>query len=139
MTKTNKKNLSVEEIMYKIKQEVTKRKQKNSVATKHKVASECDVQFNALNVVSDIVEPFVAKKVFEYGDFSKYHDTEFIRNCYRGLLKREPDSVGFNHYLQLLRSGEKSKSEIISILHYSKEGRTKNVKLSGSRKRYILW
>jgi 2-polyprenyl-3-methyl-5-hydroxy-6-metoxy-1,4-benzoquinol methylase len=145
MIETNIKNLSVEEIMQKIKQEVQKRKQKiistdipmDSTHYSDNINSY-EVEFTKLNVVDSSTESFEQKEVYEYADFSKYHDVEFIKNCYRGLLKREAESVGLEHYLHLLRSGEKNKSEIISILRYSKEGRAKNVKLLGSKKRYIV-
>jgi len=144
MIETNIKNLSVEEIMQKIKQEVEKRKQINNTSAREcqMVATHqhtnCDIEFSYLNVVDNTIEPFVQKEQYEYADFSKYHDVEFIKNCYRGLLKREADNAGLHHYLNLLRSGEKSKSEIISILHYSKEGKNKNIKLLGSKKRYMI-
>ncbi len=143
MIETNIKNLSVEEIMNKIKQEVQKNKQVNIPALKPQVETTCgesnyNAQFSSLDVVDSVVEHFVQKDIYEYSDFSKYHDVEFIKNCYRGLLRREADSDGLEYYLNLLRSGAKNKSEIISILHYSKEGRVKNVKLLGSKKRYAI-
>lgn len=133
MIETTIKKLSAEEIMQKIKQEVEKRKEPKTSTPDYQNA-----QFNKLNIVNNAVEPFIQKEVYEYGDFTKYHDIEFIKNCYKGLLKREADSVGLEHYLQLLRNGEKSKSEIISILRYSKEGRSKKVKILGFRKRAIM-
>lgn len=133
MIETTIKKLSAEEIMQKIKHEVEKRKEPKTSTPDYQNA-----QFNKLNIVNNAVEPFIQKEVYEYGDFTKYHDIEFIKNCYKGLLKREADSVGLEHYLQLLRNGEKSKSEIISILRYSKEGRSKKVKILGFRKRAIM-
>ena len=143
MIETNIKNLSVEDIMQKIKEEVQKQKEQNApVETSTIITAQrekaCEVEFAKLHVLESLIEPFLQKEIYEYADFSKYHDVEFIKNCYRELLKREADSAGLEHYLQLLRSGEKNKSEIISILHYSKEGRAKNVKLLGSKKRYTI-
>ena len=146
MIESNIKNLSVEKIMQKIKEEVAKRK--NSLTQgerqpKPAVSQSTEqVMMNLchehINVVDIGVEIFQQKEVYEYADFTKYHDVEFIRNCYRGLLKREADTAGLNHYLFKLRSGQLSKSEIVSILRYSKEGKVKNVKLLGSKKRYII-
>jgi len=79
-----------------------------------------------------------AKEVYTYEEFGIYNDIEFITNAYRVLLKREPDQVGLDYYLHLLRSGKKTKMEIISLLRFSKEGRTQNVKLSGYNTRVIL-
>ena len=134
MIETTIKKLSTEEIMQKIKKEIEKKKEPKTSTPDYQ-----NIQFNELNIVNNIVtEPFIQKELYEYGDFTKYHDIEFIKNCYRGLLKREADSVGLEHYLQLLRSGAKSKSEIISILRCSKEGRSKKVKILGFRKRVII-
>ncbi len=79
-----------------------------------------------------------AGKGFSYHDFLELNDDEFINELYTVLLQREADEVEFNHLLSLLQSGAKNKSEIISILRYSKEGKEKNIKISGSKKRHIL-
>ena len=81
---------------------------------------------------------FVLKSVYEYADFTIYHDIEFIQNLYIALLKRQADDDGLDYYLSLLRSGEKTKTEIISLIRTSKEAKQKNVKLLGFEKRLIL-
>ncbi len=78
------------------------------------------------------------KSIYEYSNFEKYHDKEFIINIYRAILKREPDSKGLNRYLNLLRDGHKSKMEIITMIRASKEGRFRGVKLLGFYKRLFL-
>lgn len=78
------------------------------------------------------------KDAYTYEDFGIYNDEDFITNVYKALLKREPDQAGFEYYLQLLRSGKKTKMEIISLLRFSKEGRAQNVKLLGYKKRVLL-
>lgn len=79
------------------------------------------------------------QKIYEYSDYIKYNDVDFIVNLYKGILKKQVDEVGFNYYINLLRSGKKTKSEIISLLRYSKEGKEANVKLLGSKKRYFAY
>ena len=78
-----------------------------------------------------------SQKVYVYEDFTVYHDEAFIKEVYRALLKREADADGLHHYLHLLRSGKMSKSEIISKIRYSTEGKKRAVKLLGSKKRYL--
>ena len=141
MIETNIKNLTVEEIMQEIKREVEKRKRQNSDYIQNNPSSQrkeilLDKTFH--NYIENQNNTIAPKDVYEYPDFTKYHDVEFIKNIYRALLKREVDNEGLNHYLGLLRSGKKSKSEIISLVRYSKEGRKGNVKLLGSMKRFIL-
>jgi hypothetical protein len=126
------KSLSVEEIMARIKAEVEKRKQSDS-----KRFIEFNYEKKYKNIIHHRNFSFQFKEVYEYSDFTKYHDKDFIVYLYKALLKREPDEDGLNYYLELLRTGKKSKTEIISIIRYSKEGREKNVKLLGSKKRYL--
>ncbi|ADY73948.1 Methyltransferase type 11 [Desulfurobacterium thermolithotrophum DSM 11699] len=82
-----------------------------------------------------------SKKTDEYvytiEDFVKYHDVEFVRFAYRTILGREPDKDGLNHYLRKLRNGEYTKTDIIVRLRYSKEGRKRNVKILGLKKRAL--
>ena len=145
MIESNIPNLSVEEIMNKIKQEVEKRKNKNSQTIDNKIIDKSEKRVNNFQInheINDVLNisknNFMQKEIYEYLDFTKYHDITFITNIYRALLKREPDSQGLRHYLDLLRTGEKSKMEIISMLRYSKEGKKHNVKLLGSFKRYLF-
>ncbi len=76
--------------------------------------------------------------VYEINDFIKYHDEEFLENCYQVILGRAIDPDGKDNYLPLLRGGTLSKTEIITKLHFSKEGRGQNIIIRGSKKRYIL-
>lgn len=64
-------------------------------------------------------------------DFLKYHDEDFVRNAYRGVLKIKPDAHGVEHFLIELRLGKMSKAEILGRLRYSQEGRAKGVKIRG--------
>lgn len=147
MTETNYPKLSVEEIMDRIKKEVAKRRGENpdsdpvSEIEDNLTPSENnhEIQYNYIDAIPSRKVPFEQKEVYEYSDFTKYHDENFIINVYRGLLKREPDTEGFRHYLELLRNGEMSKPEIISLIRYSGEGRQKGVKLLGFKKRLVFY
>ena len=77
-------------------------------------------------------------RVYQYSDFTKYHNREFIENIYQLLLKKEANSEDINYYLHLLRTGEKSTSEIITLLRFSQEGKKQNTKLLGSQKRFWI-
>jgi len=139
MIKTNKPNLSIEEIMERIESEVWKRKhQTASLAQTDKTEREAVGGQNNISLNIPTQQPFVHKSHYEFADFTKYHDAAFITNVYRGILKREPDVRGMQRYLHFLRNGERSKMEIISAIRYSKEGKAKNVNLLGSKKRYIV-
>jgi O-antigen chain-terminating methyltransferase len=75
---------------------------------------------------------------YQIEDFTKYHDIEFIKNLYRTILQREVDEEALNNRLELLRSGKRSKTEILAMVRFSKEGREKNIKILGIKKRYIM-
>lgn len=79
--------------------------------------------------VEVLASPFHAKESYTYDDFTKYDDEEFVKNVYIGLLKREVDQVGLDIHLNLLKSGEMSKSEIVRQLRNSEEGQNANVRL----------
>lgn len=78
------------------------------------------------------------KEHFLIEDFVKYHDEEFIKKAYRGILNREPDPQGFNNYLSFLRNGERNKIEILGALRYSKEGKDKHVIIKGLYFKYLI-
>ncbi len=71
------------------------------------------------------------KSSYHINDFCVYHDEAFIKNSFKGLLKRLPEEEELGHYLLFLRQGLLSKKEIISKIRYSKEGREKSVQVKG--------
>jgi len=80
---------------------------------------------------SDPGASFDFKPRYHVSDFLKYHDKDFVINAYRGILQRHPDRVGLSAYLNDLRSGRRSKIEILGRLRYSAEGRGKGVRITG--------
>jgi O-antigen chain-terminating methyltransferase len=76
--------------------------------------------------------------IYTVEDFTKYHDVEFIKNVYKKVLLRDVDQETLSRELELLRSGKKSKSEILSTVRFSKEGREKGVHILGIKKRFIM-
>src|SRR6266403_2193103 len=68
-------------------------------------------------------------------DFSQVHDAAFIGAAYRVVLRRDPDPVGAEYYLGLLRSGA-SKAEILGRLRYSAEGRAIGGPIDGLARAY---
>jgi SAM-dependent methyltransferase len=70
---------------------------------------------------------------YHVNDLLKYQNRDFVRNAYRAILKREPDSAGFRHNLQLLQSGVFNKIDILASLRYSEEGKCTGVTINGLR------
>ncbi|MBE1445673.1 methyltransferase domain-containing protein [Paenibacillus sp. OAS669] len=71
------------------------------------------------------------KDEYHLSDFLNYHDEDFVRNVYRGLLKRNPDPQGMEYYLEQLRSGKLSKIEILGRVKFSKEAKRNKIKVKG--------
>lgn len=68
---------------------------------------------------------------YKLHELLQYDDHEFIWNAYRALLKREPDETGFKGFLERLRSGQRTKIDVLASIRYSPEGRRKNVSIDG--------
>jgi SAM-dependent methyltransferase len=70
---------------------------------------------------------------YHVNDLLQYHDHQFVWNAYLALLKREPDEEGLRRHLNELRGGRINKIDILARLHYSPEGKRKNVTVDGLR------
>ena len=75
---------------------------------------------------------------YHVDDLLKYHDSQFIGNAYRALLRREPDEPGLNTYLDKLRSGRFNKIDVLANIRFSEEGRRNNVPVDGLRGRAAI-
>ncbi len=73
------------------------------------------------------------RESYALGDFLGFGDEDFLRNAYIGVLRRAPDTGGYEHYLAALRAGGIDRVEILGRLRYSAEGRAKAVPISGLR------
>jgi len=155
MSELNQREITVDEIMQKIREEIAKRRkpgvipEEPSIDTKrnynivnqpqretrfYRFAKKIGKRFKQYGLYGFVIK--VKKLIperpkyeayFTSDKFLEYHDVEFVRNAYREILKREPDAQGFNHYLSKLRNGQLNKIEILGRLRYSKEGRQKQI------------
>jgi O-antigen chain-terminating methyltransferase len=71
------------------------------------------------------------KAAYHLADFLGFHDEDFVRNAYLGILRREPDAGGMTSYLAELRAGRMAKTEILGRLRFSAEGRAARVPVRG--------
>ena len=53
----------------------------------------------------------MTKEVFE----------DIIKNCYLKILKRQPDEIGFKHFLDLMKKGEITEEKLIILMKKSDE------------------
>jgi O-antigen chain-terminating methyltransferase len=68
---------------------------------------------------------------YHVDELLQYHDRNFIQNAYRAILKRGPDATGYEAFIGRLRRGEANKIDILARLRYSREGRSKRVRVDG--------
>ena len=113
MKESDKKEISVDEIMRLIRTEVEKKTFIHEVGAFKKDPSEKD------------------KKLYTISDLTNFHDEEFIRNSYRIILRREVDSEGLSFYLTKIRAGELNKRDVLCALRYSREGKDINIIIKG--------
>lgn len=81
---------------------------------------------------------FGEARVVELRDLLRLHDEAFLLTAYRTILGREPDAVGFHHFLSLLRSGRESKVRILFKIRHSAEGKHRGKNIRGLTLRMVL-
>jgi len=122
--------LTINEIMGRIDKEIQLRQQSCEIKNK---------ETNNTNTVPKEKEQLEqTSNTYYISDFTRYNDVAFINNAYELILQREPDPHSKANFLERLRSGEKTKVEIITSLLYSKEGREHKVKIKGTKIRYLI-
>jgi len=71
------------------------------------------------------------KQGYHIQDFLQYNDRQFVINAYAGILNRSPEPKGLENWLDNLRNGRISKTDILCFMRYSTEGKTMGVKVKG--------
>ena len=139
MIETTIEEIDVDELMKKIKAEVRKRKSRAEMPEQTypgpfpRMALTGGINPGLSNSgIHQSLEPFQNKPDgYEMDDFLKYHHRDFVINAYHGILKRSPDSDGFDHFLRDLQSAKMTKAEVLGRLRFSPEGRSTKVKVKG--------
>ncbi|MCW1970787.1 MAG: DUF4214 domain-containing protein, partial [Anaerolineae bacterium] len=70
-------------------------------------------------------------KQYYLHELNTYHDEMFVAAVYYALLGRAPEVKGFTRYLNALRQGAMTKSQIIIAMLRSSEGRQYGAKVNG--------
>ena len=125
--------IDIDTLMSRIRAEVARRKG----TTASPETDEGNDEARGRIVLSPLPSPNLPKPQFtpavryQLGDFLALHDGGFIEAAYRGVLKRNADPQGRQHFLGSLRNGSLSKIEILGRLRYSPEGRRQSVHVKG--------
>jgi hypothetical protein len=92
----NHPEINTETIKQRIRQEAMRRK---AVPSEKKIEQGIEI----FSSPESFIAPKIKETRYEFvnlSDLLPYGDEDFIRNAYRAILKREPDTDGFNDYLQ---------------------------------------
>lgn len=130
MEKIDLPELTLADIMRNIRAEVEKNQPPLITEPPVAVSPALHTDFVKLNRYAK-EKSFEIKMRYTTADFCQYHDKVFIRHLFQVILKREPDEAGMDYYLSQLRSGKRTKREIIANMRFSKEGRANKVRVQG--------
>ena len=132
MLATVNPEINVEDLMRRIRQEVAQRKAQMPPMAEATVPWTPYTQtVVALPRLPENTECIASKPEYTLAELLNYDDDCFIRSAYLAVLRREPDAVGYAHWLTALRTGQLSKTEILGRLRYSPEGKACAVPVSG--------
>ena len=132
MLATANPEINVEDLMRRIREEVAQRKAQIPPAPEAAVLWTPYAQtVVALPRLPENKACVASKPEYTLAELLNYDDDNFIRSAYRGILRREPDAVGNAHYVNMLRTGQLSKAEILGRLRYSPEGKTCAIPVRG--------
>ena len=86
---------------------------------------------NFLNYELDLSKNNKSKRIIYIPDLLSnfYSNEQFIKELYRNLLEREPDSSGYDHYLNLLKAGKITKKILLYSFIKSPEAQKINAEI----------
>jgi SAM-dependent methyltransferase len=141
MTASSQPRINVEQLMEKIRAEVQKRRSyegspAGALGEDQDDRHPADLLCQEPDVESQTSGFLGVPSTFQFrddgyhiNDFLQYHDGEFVKNAYLGILGRQPDSPGYQGFLVALRTAGMTKAEILGRLRYSSEGRSRKVRI----------
>lgn len=145
MTENGNQDIDIAQLMARIRESAEKRKSDSVIdaaATLYDVIKSNRRQEGELSSViaaSPLAQTkFETRERYRLEDLTAYDGSDFVRNAYQAVLRREPDDQGFAYFANALRSGRLEKTEILAKLKYSPEGQLKNVPVDGLTKLSLL-
>lgn len=127
--------IHVDQLMHQIRQAVAQRATENG-RKEEALGSETNTELavGQIDAPGLALQPaFLPSPTNEYhaNDLLRYHGDTFVRNAYRAILLREPDSAGAANYRSALAAGRLNKIDVLARLRYSAEGNQAGVKIAG--------
>ncbi|MBN2546849.1 MAG: methyltransferase domain-containing protein [Spirochaetes bacterium] len=142
---TNEQNITVEQIMENIREEIEKRKNESNKKNElqkpaNDITSDNDTkQITSLRYQDFAVENKIPlQQSYHVNQFLIFNDRDFVINAFIGILKRHPELKEIEYYLGLLRSFSLNKIEILWKLRTSNEGLIRCVSIRHITRKYYL-
>jgi FkbM family methyltransferase len=120
------------------KGELLERTKKRSLAAYKELITNSSVTKTSSN--KRVLAP-CNQKLIDINEFTKLDGLEFLVNLYRGILGREPDEKGLEHYLNLLAEGY-HKEVLLLLVARSDEAKKSGIRISGAepfKKAYYIF
>lgn len=108
-----------------------------SVDSAKSYARKCEVPISFHRITCDSSLDF-SDQMYHLDDLVNFDGEEFVKNAYLAVLKRNPDAGGFSYYLRKLLQKNITKESILLRLRYSKEGRSKGIKIRFLKRGFSL-
>lgn len=134
---------TVEEVMARVRAEVARRRASTpaipeAAADGASVAGAPVSERLALPRWSPAAARLAYRSEYRLDDLLVFSDRDFVEQCFRIVLRRQPDAGGLSHFLDRLRRGELSKVEVLGEIRFSPEGRQRGVHVDGLLLPYTL-
>jgi O-antigen chain-terminating methyltransferase len=133
---TKGSEVSVEELMHEIRRAVVHGRQIIHPPEHHPADETIQTPTEGVELQALFLQPEFHPKATDHyhvNDFLQFHGSDFVRNAYRAILRREPDAGGLTHHLENLASGRVNKIDVLASLRFSAEGEIESVQIDGLR------
>jgi hypothetical protein len=87
---------------------------------------------------ADVVGRDYQRQQWSVGELLGYYDRQFVQNAYLILLKRDADVEGLNARVQMLRTGETTRLELLFRLRYGPEGKQHKTAVKGLLRAFAI-
>jgi SAM-dependent methyltransferase len=131
MPEDSQAQLSIDEIMARIRQEVAREQKSQSKTASGRLAADLLSAVTRRQATSLSPSPEIEAE-YRVEDFLCLDDEAFLQNAYVVILGRALDEGGRELFLEKLRSKKLSKIQLLARLRYSREGRSRRVRIRGN-------
>lgn len=133
MKDPQKPDITADDLLQRIRDEVRQRQETPDASAQGFSSSEAVLPGVRLQLPRlKPIDPSLSRdQALHLKDLLCCHDRQFLSLAYDAVLHRRPDESGSRYFLEGLRSGRYTRTEIIGRLRYSPEGRIQQARIKG--------